>query len=227
MTPVKVAQGCHACITNGNCSFVVTTAGKDLRDLLRRVDDDFVQNQRSNENGVGGVVAILTLTNEAVAKAVKKRSQMVKKNCTIEPNVSRHYFHAIKNDRGAILYSFIPIDVLHAQKYVQCSVYGNACEIFNAYNIQVPPVDPKLRQFNVGFWFQPNGTSKWDDDTPYSKELLPGFPLNMPQLTEYSCVNLDIKTGKPVMGDCALLYDVVVCEQRCVSLGYLTGTFAA
>ncbi|KHN79313.1 hypothetical protein Tcan_01022, partial [Toxocara canis] len=194
---------------SGNCSFVVTTAEKDLRDLLRRVDDDFVQNQRSNENGVGGVVAILTLTNEAVAKAVQKRSKrnagsavvkqskvervsvaamykiraMVKKNCTIEPNVSRHYFHAIKNDRGAILYSFIPMprEEYERQGYerTQKSTYymrRNMCsalctgthvvsvrhhseieplrQIFNAYNIQVPPVDPKLRQFNVGFWFQ-------------------------------------------------------------------------
>ncbi|VDM45676.1 unnamed protein product [Toxocara canis] len=88
-------------------------------------------------------------------------------------------------------------------------------EIFKQYNAQVPPADPKLRQYNVGFWFQPDGKSKWDDGTPYNRQVWPGFPESMPELTGYSCVNLDLETGKPVLGDCALPYDVVVCEQRC------------
>ncbi|KHN73382.1 hypothetical protein Tcan_11543 [Toxocara canis] len=71
------------------------------------------------------------------------------------------------------------------------------------------------------FHAQPDGASKWDDGTAYSKDVWPGFPESMPELTEYSCVNLDLETGKPVIGDCALLYDVVVCEQRCVSLNCL------
>ncbi|VDM50445.1 unnamed protein product [Toxocara canis] len=81
-----------------------------------------------------------------------------------------------------------------------------------------------MRQFNTGFWFQPDGASKWDDGTAYNSDVWPGFPESMPELTGYSCVNLDPETGKPVMGDCALLYDVVVCEQRCV--GVASGSHA-
>ncbi|VDM39201.1 unnamed protein product [Toxocara canis] len=88
-------------------------------------------------------------------------------------------------------------------------------QIFNEYNVRVPPADPELRQFNLGFWFQRDGASKWDDGTAYNKEVWPRFPESMPELTEYSCINLDLETGRPAIGDCALLYDVVVCERRC------------
>ncbi|KHN73390.1 hypothetical protein Tcan_11545 [Toxocara canis] len=130
---------------------------------------------------------------------------------------------------------YVPQHVDHLKKQLKHWAEGDSCrpvdvqsclmEIFNGYNAQVPPADPELRQYNIGFWFQPDGASKWDDGTAYNTDVWPGFPESMPELTGYSCVNFDPETGKPVIGDCALLYDVVACEQRCVSLSYLKGCF--
>ncbi|KHN79302.1 hypothetical protein Tcan_04455 [Toxocara canis] len=171
-------------------------------------------------------------------------AESIKKDCTIQPNSPHHLFHAVRHEHGAILYTLLsmPREEYERQGYepTQESTYymrRNMCnalcpgthvvnihhpseietlqQIFKGYNAQVPPADPSLRQFNTGFWFQPDGASKWDDGTAYNSDVWPGFPESMPELTGYSCVNLDPETGKPVMGDCALLYDVVVCEQRC------------
>ncbi|KHN79311.1 hypothetical protein Tcan_04476 [Toxocara canis] len=181
---------------------------------------------------------------------------VVLEGCMLQLVFRNYIYHAYKTDHGAIVRFAIqmPLEEYKRQGYVptQQSTYymrRNMCnaicqgtyvanvlhpseieplrEICNAYNSQVPPADPKLRQFNIGFWFQPDGMSKWDDGTAYNKVVWPEFPENMPTLTNYSCVNLDLETGKPVMGDCSIPYDVVVCEKRCVGLSIFEETFTA
>ncbi|VDM49683.1 unnamed protein product [Toxocara canis] len=226
---------------------------EDIREKLHEIQDE--------ANDAVTQCAGYNFGSPAVKQSRQNRAEMyglaelIKKDCTIIPNVSHHHFHAIKDEHGAVLYTILsmPREEYERQGYepTQQSTYymrRNMCQalcpgthvvtvqhpseietlmqIFNGYNAQVPPADPELRQYNIGFWFQPDGASKWDDGTAYNTDVWPGFPESMPELTGYSCVNFDPETGKPVIGDCALLYDVVACEQRCVSLSYLKGKTA-
>ncbi|VDM48724.1 unnamed protein product [Toxocara canis] len=151
-------------------------------------------------------------------------------------------------EKGTVLYSFIPMALpeyesvgyepdkgmtTYYRRKVACqrlcpeslpfSIRSNidltnvldAIRLFNKFS---PPQNQTLRIFCTGFCFQNGGGSYWDGGDPYIKSVWPNFPDNTPDITEWSCVALNTTTGLPFLGSCYDLYDVAVCEQRCVGL---------
>ncbi|VDM45678.1 unnamed protein product [Toxocara canis] len=192
-----------------SCTLAVQYVTEDLGDLLNGADDVDLRSEEFLEK-------LRQIKNEA-KEAVAQCAGAIKKDCTIQPNSPHHLFHAVRHEHGAILYTLLSVSsklIGRSTYYMRRNMCNALCpgthvvnihhpseietlqQIFKQYNAQVPPADPELRQYNVGFWFQPDGASKWDDGTAYNQEIWPGFPESMPELTEYSCVNLDLETGR-------------------------------
>ncbi|KHN79336.1 hypothetical protein Tcan_04464 [Toxocara canis] len=105
----------------------------------------------------------------------------------------------------------------------------NVIDAIQAYNRLSPAKNETLREYNMGFYFKKNNLSTWEDGTPYVNNIWPNFPSDIKGINSHSCVNLDITTGQPYLGNCYVEYDTVICERRCVK-GYvttiMTGLFA-
>ncbi|VDM48926.1 unnamed protein product [Toxocara canis] len=98
----------------------------------------------------------------------------------------------------------------------------NVIDAIQAYNRLSPAKNETLREYNMGFYFKKNNLSTWEDGTPYVNNIWPNFPSDIKGINSHSCVNLDITTGQPYLGNCYVEYDTVICERRCVSSKLLT-----
>ncbi|KHN73388.1 hypothetical protein Tcan_11540 [Toxocara canis] len=117
---------------------IVRSVEDELRDSLRRVDE-YIQKQCSRIEREEQVLDMLSQMTTAASKVLEKcegkrtsfanenagspliedtdeekmimyeLKGMIQKDCVVKTNVSFHYFHAVENEDGAVLYTFVPV----------------------------------------------------------------------------------------------------------------------